>query len=158
MSDEWLAPVEHLVVHVDDPRALTPGIERLRELAAAGVIQVLDLEVVRPVAPSPGSGSAADAPEPGIEALDLGTFGDEVGVDLHALDGTWSGLLDDDDLRAALVGAGPGTLALVVVYEVVALAPMLAAFEGGAVHVASTGSVDDADLAAAVGTQDGGTR
>ena len=150
MNAEWLAPVEHLVVHVDDPRALAPGLERLQELVTSGVVQVLDLEVVRRVA----SGATADAPTSSapthFEAVDLGTFGDQGGVDLHAFDGTWSGLLDEADLRASLEGAGPGTAALVVVYEVVALAPVLDAFKGAAVHVVSLGSVDEQNLVAAL--------
>jgi hypothetical protein len=137
MTGDWLGPLQHLDVRIEAGASPAAGLAQLRTLMDGGVIHVLDLEVVV-------------AENGARRSLDAGAWGDSLGLDLHALDGTWSGLLDDDDLVAALADAGDGSVEIVVLYEITALAPVLEAFEAPGTHVTGTGSVSEDDLLAAL--------
>lgn len=137
MGNDWLGPVEHLDIRVEPGGSPDEGLRRLRALVDGGVLRLLDLEVVL----------GTDGTR---RAVDVGTWGDGLGLDLHSFDGVWSGLLDDDDLATALPDLGDGSVEIVVVYEIVALATVLAAFDGPAVHVTGSGPVAEADLVAAL--------
>lgn len=137
MGNDWLGPVEHLDIRVAPGGSPAEGLHRLRALVDGGVVRLLDLEVV--------VGADGDR-----QAVDVGTWGDGMGLDLHAFDGAWSGLLDDDDLAMALPDLDDGAVEIVVVYEVVAIAALLDAFDGPAVHVTGSGPVAEADLLAAL--------
>ena len=137
MGYDWLGPVEHLDVRVEPGGSPDEGLRRLRALVDGGLVRLLDLEVV----------VGADGAR---HAVDLGTWGEGVGLDLHAFDGAWSGLLDDDDLVAALPDIDDGSVEIVVVYEIVAMAAVLDAFDGPAVRVTGSGPVAEADLLAAL--------
>jgi hypothetical protein len=145
MSEDWLGPVELLVLHVEDPAAVGPGLSRLLDLVQVGAVQVLDLEVVR---------SGADGPE----TLDVAAWGDEAGVDLHAVDGLWSGLLDEQDLREATDGLAQGAVAVAVVYEITVVLPVVAALDVPGVRLVGAGPVVEADLVAALDLADEGKR
>ncbi|HEY0189262.1 MAG TPA: hypothetical protein VGC67_17380 [Cellulomonas sp.] len=146
MSADWLGPVELLVLHVEEPAAVGPGLSRLLDLVHDGAVLVLDLEVVR---------AGADGPE----SLDVGAWGDQAGVDLHAVDGLWSGLLDEQDLREATEGLTPGAVAVVVVYEVTVVLPVVAALDVPGVHLVGAGPVVEADLVTALDLEiEGGRR
>lgn len=135
--DDWLGPVDHLVVHITDPASSTAGFAALRTVVDSGAVRILDLEVLR------RSGS-------GVEALDAGTWGDSIGVDLHALDQTFSGLLDDEDRLTAVDGFPDDGVALVVVYETTVLWPVVQAWSGAGTEVRSEGPVALTDIEGAV--------
>ncbi|HEY0117210.1 MAG TPA: hypothetical protein VGC04_00345 [Cellulomonas sp.] len=141
--NDWLGPVDHLILHVEPGASPAGGLSRLRTLVESGTIALLDLEVVVGAATGPRS-------------LDAGTWGDGAGLDLHAFDGVWSGLLDHDDLVAARDGVGDEVVALVVVYEVTAFRPVLAAWDRPGVTLAGSGPVSEDDLVAALAA-DGST-
>jgi hypothetical protein len=135
MRPDWLGPVESLVLHVADPVAAAPGLGRLLGLERAGLVSVLDVEVL----------GVDDA---GPRSSDVGSWGDRSGADLHAFDGHWSGLLDADDRAAATVGLADGEVALVVLYEVTAMVPVMQAFTASGVALVGAGAVAEDELVA----------
>jgi hypothetical protein len=132
---DHLGPVEYLVL-ILPPTPSSGGFDALLELVDTGQIRVLDLEIVR-------------REDDGALVLATTSWGQELGLDLTALDGATSGLLDDED-RDILVGRlGPGQTALVLVYEVLVLERVVAAFEADGAVVLDEGPVADDDLVAA---------
>lgn len=133
---DHLGPVEYLVLTLP-PTPRSGGFDALLGLVDSGQIRVLDLEIVR-------------REDDGALVLATSSWGQEVGLDLTALDGATSGLLDDED-RDILVGRlGPGQTALVLVYEVLVLERVVAAFAADGAVVLDEGPVADDDLVDAV--------
>jgi hypothetical protein len=140
MSDigDRLGPVEFLVVEFPDGALSGEGFARLVSLVDSGHILVLDLEFV------------AKSMSGDVSLVDAGTLGTVDGVDLSIFDGASSHLIDGDDVVDAGALIAPGSVALVLVYEVLTVLPMIAAWEGAGASLVGAGPVEFNDLDAAL--------
>ncbi|MBS1849172.1 MAG: hypothetical protein JST73_12925 [Actinobacteria bacterium] len=133
MSDsdiDHFGPIDFFVVEFPDGEPVAGGFEALLELVDAGMIRVLDLELVR------RSGST-------VERVEIASF-DEPSV--AVFDGASSGLLDEDDLGQLADEIGDGSLAAVFVYEELAVLSVFDAFEAAGAHVTSEGHLSVVEL------------
>lgn len=136
LTEDWLGPVDFLVAEL--PATGVPqGVRALLGLVDAGTVRVLDLEVVTVTAD-------------GVLGTPLPAWGDEAGLDLHEFDGAFSGLLDEDDLVEATTGLTAGTSALVLVYEVLSVRPLVEALLADGARVLAEGPVGPLELVAAL--------
>ena len=132
-----LGPVDHLVVEFTSGVGSGDGFGALLDLVERGVIYVLDLEFVERTM----DGS--------VRFLDASAVSNPHGVDLSAVAGAASGLLDEDDLRAVGEAIRPGATAAVLVYENLFVEALEAAMgrSGGRVVSRNLVSVDDLQAA-----------
>lgn len=121
--DADLGPINYVVVAFDAAPVPTGGLDRVRELADAGRIVVLDVEFVA---------KSADGTVGTVAAA-------EVGAD--AFSGASSGLIDDEDVALVADALAPGGVGVVVMYEDLTLLPALAAWQAEGATVVSEGPV-----------------
>jgi hypothetical protein len=139
MSSDILAPVAYLAVEFPTGRVTGEGFSLVHELVARGTITVLDLEFVAKDA----NGTVRKVR---LEDVEHGSS-----VDIRQWRGSFSGLLDDDDIAAVAAVMQPGALAGILVYENVWAAPLVKAMDEHGARLVGTGSVDPEDLVAALG-------
>ena len=137
---DHLGPVSFLAVAFPNGQVVGDGFNRLLELVDTGLVLVIDLEFVRRAA----DGSLATVP---VGNLDLG-------VDLSMFAGADSGLLDRDDLELVAGDLGTDEVLAVLVYEDLALEPVLAAWASGGARLLAEGPVAADDLEAALEADD----
>jgi uncharacterized membrane protein len=113
-----VGPIDIVVIAYPAGSPMTgEGATRLLELVDQGIIRVLDAMFVI---------KEEDGTYSGFEARDL----DERNVgDFSVFDGASSGLLGDDDMKAAADALEPGTAAVMIVYENKWAAPFAAAVQ-----------------------------
>lgn len=133
-----LGPTEVLVIEFPRGQVRAEGFATLTDLAARGVIAVLDLEFVRraengEVARVSVADAVAGAP-----------------ADLADLAGAESGLLDDDDLRDLGESIEPGSLAGALLLEHTWILPMADALSSGGARLVTSARVDPAEIVAAL--------
>ncbi len=136
--DDRLGPVEFLVVEFPNGEVGGAGFTHLLSLVDSGQILVLDLEFVS---------KSADGEVAVVEANTLGLAD---GGDLAAFAGASSHLIDGDDVTDAGAMIAPGSIAAVLVYEVLTVLPMIAAWERAGARLAAAGSIEFEDLDAAI--------
>lgn len=131
MTDQTdrLGPVDYLVVALPDTPTRA-GFSALLDVVDAGQIRILDLEVLVRA-------------EDGALVVDTAEWGTRAGIDLAAFAGATSGLLDDEDREILAEQLTAGQSALVVVYEVLVLDPVVAAFTAAGATVLDEGPVGD---------------
>ena len=131
MTDiDEMGPVDYLVVEF--PRDRQPSgsaLPILRDLAAAGIIRVLDLAFIA---------KDEDGNIAGVNISETGLQG-EFDMSLFAEAG--SGLLDQGDLDEAGVAIEPGCLGAVLVYENSWAAPFAKALRDNGAQLVATGRV-----------------
>ena len=136
-----LGPVDFLVVEYPDHHVSAAGLDRVKALADADVIRVLDAELF-------------DADEAGtVVRHDLADTAGAAGAAggepvLRWLADACSDLLDDDDLLVLAGTVAPGASCLVVVFESSWTAALDLDLRAGGARLAATGYVDIDDLAA----------
>jgi len=116
------------------------GFSRLSELVDNGLILVIDLEFVR---------RSADGPVVTVPAGSL-----DLGVDLSAFEGADAGLLEPEDLDLVAEGLAEDSVLAVLVYEDLALAPVLTAWGSGGARLVAEGPVAVDDLEQALADDD----
>jgi hypothetical protein len=127
-----LGPVDHLIVEFPAGAVSAQAFGGLVDLVERGLIVVLDLEfVTRPVDGEP-------------ELVDLLALTSDPA--LTPLAGASSGLLDAEDLTAVAEALAPGSVAAVVIFEHVWMAPMLADLTASGGRVVSENRVPVEDL------------
>lgn len=136
-AGDELGPVDHLVVEFPNGVTDFDGFAVLLDLAERGVIYVLDLEFVE----------RAVGGE--VRVVDLCSLPNPQGVDLSALEGSSTGLLDADDIHAVGRTLQPGGVAAVLVYENLFAEALASALgrSGGRVVSRNSVSVDDLSTA-----------
>jgi hypothetical protein len=134
MESDVLAPVAYLAVEFPSGRVTGEGFTLVHDLVARGVIAVLDLEFV-----------AKDA-DGSVRTVRLDDIEHGADVDITQWQGSFSGLLDQNDVDAVSSVMQPGSLAGIIVYENVWAAPLLAAMDGNGARLIGSGSVDPDDL------------
>ncbi len=127
----FAAPIDFAVFVVADQASAIDGLQALLQLVDRGVIDLLDLEVVK----LDGRGGSSH-----IDLEDSGLAG------LEPFLGADSGLLNDDDVNEIAVELAEDESAIVVIYQDLSLAPVAEAFaaQGGRLHM--VGGIDIADL------------
>lgn len=138
MSTVDVGPIDYLAVEFPDGQLKGDGLRALLDLVDRGIIQILDLRVVR--RETDGSYTAATVADfDGDGALDLAVFS---GID--------SGLLDDDDLREAAELIEPGSAVAVLVYENSWAGPFVSAMRSAGAEVIASGRLPAANVLAAL--------
>ena len=132
-NDAFAGPVDYLVFAFPAEAAISEGLATVLRRVDEGIIEVLDLELIR----------VDDAGAPVRQPLDQ-----LPGLDGFA--GAYSGILDAEDVQRVADALDPGAFAIALVYEDRSLAPAADAWisAGGAELVA--GGVDIIDLANAL--------
>ncbi len=132
-----LGPVDYLVVDFPAGVLAGDGFDSLLDLVASGTIYVLDLEFV------------GRDDHGAVRVVDVAEVAVPEGVDLSAIQGSSSGLLDRDDLASVGEAIQPGGVAAVLVYENVWAEQFAAAMGRSGGRVVSQNRVDVDDLLAA---------
>jgi hypothetical protein len=138
-----LGPVDFAVVEFAGGVISGDGFDQLLRLAESGVIRVLDLEFVTRTA----DGSVA--------RVDTGSVAVAPGVDLAPFVGASSGLVDATDLAALGDSISVGSIAAVLVYEEVALIPVVAAWHSAGGRLALVGHLEPEELDDALDATEG---
>ncbi len=138
-TDEWLGPLDYLVVRISGDGAAQPGFDAVLALVDAGQIQVLDFELVERI---PGGSRLISS---------AAVLGD---LDLSAFEGAYSGLLDADDLVTAAESLQVGQIAAVLVYEVLVMHPVVAAFMNAGVSIVAEGPLTAGEVVGALDATD----
>jgi uncharacterized membrane protein len=129
MSTVDVGPIDYLAVEFPDGQLKGEGLRALLELVDRGIIQILDLRVVK--RETDGSYTAAAVADfDGDGALDLAVFS-----------GIESGLLDDDDLQQAADLVQPGSAVAVLLYENTWAGPFVSAMRSVGAEVISSGRI-----------------
>lgn len=136
--DDRLGPVEFVVIEFPDGKVNGAGFSQLVSLVDDGHLLVLDLEFV------------AKSASGDVTIVDASTFGTVDGVDLSAFDGASSHLIDGEDVADAAAMIAPGSVAAVLVYEVLTVLPMIAAWERAGASLVAAGAIEFDDLDAAL--------
>jgi hypothetical protein len=123
-----IGPIDYLVVEWPPGRQPTgAALPMLVDLVDRGVIRLLDLAFLR-------------RNEDGtVRQVEL----DEIGPDpeLTMFEGASSGMIDDDDLRAAAEAIDPGASAALLIYENAWAAPFATAVRRGGAQLVATGRI-----------------
>lgn len=139
LSDH-LGPVSYVAVEFPKGQVNEDGFSRLIDVVDNGLILVIDLEFVR---------RGADGSLVKVSAGSL-----DIGVDLSAFEGADAGLLDPEDLDLVAQGLAEDSVLAVLVYEDLALAPVLSAWGSGGARLVAEGPVAIEDLEQALGHDD----
>ena len=140
MTDlDLLGPVHFLAVEFPGGGMTGAGFRLLRGLVDRGVVSVLDLEFM--VKDADGT----------ISRVALEDVPQQEPVDVTAWAGLRSGILDAEDLAAVGAAISPGSLAGILVYEVVWAAPIMQEITDSGARLLGGGRVDEGDLLAALG-------
>lgn len=133
MPDEHLGPIDYVVVEFTDANNVRAGFNQLLKLVDQQLIRVLDLEFIHSI------DGVASLIEAGRVSKDFAQF-----------EGASSGLLDRHDLNTVAAELAPGAMAAVLVYEDLAVLPVLNAWENNGARIVSEGPVDLDDLDASL--------
>ena len=133
---EAMGPIDYVVIEWKDRQPSGEAAPILVDLVERGIVRVLDLAFMT---------KDEDGSVGAIDLAELGHASDEMGL----FEGASSGLLGDEDIKAAAEALKPGTTAAVIVYENRWAAPFAAAVRrSGGELVASERIPADAFLAA----------
>lgn len=129
VSDQDVGPIDYLAVEFPDGQLKGEGLQALLDLVDRGIIQILDLRVVK--RELDGSFTAATVADfDGDGTLDLAVFA-----------GIESGLLDDDDLREAAELIEPGSAVAILVYENTWAGPFVSAMRRAGAELVASGRI-----------------
>lgn len=138
-----LGPIDLLVVQIP-PEGLGPdGFGVLLDLAERGVIRILDLEVL------------SKAEDSSVAPVKLAS---DVLPELSALApfiGSFSGLMNEDDIREAGSLIEAGHLGVVVIYENEWVVSLAAVLHGEGARLVASGRIPDDEFEAALGEGSG---
>jgi hypothetical protein len=133
-----LGPIDYLAVEFPTGRMTGSGFRLLRDVVDRGLVLVMDLEFVRKGI----DGTVTRVP---LEAVPQ-----ENPAEVSDWAGSYSGLLDEDDLKEVSAAIAPGSLAGVLVYENLWAAPVLQQISDSGAVLLATGRIDAGDVMAAL--------
>lgn len=142
MTEVDVGPIDYLAVEFPDGRLRGEGLQCLLELVDLGIIQILDLRVVR--RETDGTFTAAS----------IADFDHDGTLDLAVFAGIESGLLADDDLRDAAELISPGSAVAVLVYENTWAGPFVSAMRRAGAEVIASGRIPADNVIAALDALD----
>jgi hypothetical protein len=131
---DWLGPVEFLVVEFAGGKVTSGGFEALSAAVDGNQLVVLDLEFV----------AKSETGELSLVEVD------DLDADLGFLSGASAHLIDGDDIEDAGALIAAGSIAAIIVYEVLSVLPVIAAFEASGATLAAAGGIEFDDLDAAI--------
>jgi hypothetical protein len=134
MSTTDVGPIDYLAVEFPDGQLKGEGLRALLDLVDRGIIQILDLRVVR--RETDGSYTAAA----------IADFDGDGALDLAVFSGIESGLLDDDDLQQAADLIQPGSAVAVLLYENTWAGPFVSAMRRAGAEIISSGRIPATNL------------
>jgi hypothetical protein len=136
MSDEldMMGPVDYLVVEFPDARVTGDALPRLVDLVDQGVVRILDLVFLR---------KEADGSVVAVEVADLDGDG---ALDVRVLEGVASGLVGREDMDEAAAVIGPGSAAMIVLYENLWATPFATALRRAGAELVAGGRIPVAAL------------
>jgi hypothetical protein len=136
MSDEldMMGPVDYLVVEFPDARVTGDALPRLVDLVDQGVVRILDLVFLR---------KEADGSVVAVEVADLDGDG---ALDVRVLEGVASGLVGREDMDEAAAVIGPGSAAMIVLYENLWAIPFATALRRAGAELVAGGRIPVAAL------------
>jgi hypothetical protein len=129
-----LGPIDYLVVEFPGSRMTGEGLPILVDLVDRGIIRILDLEFVK---------KELDGTVRGVTIAD---FDHDGTLDVAVFEGSFSGLLDKDDVDEAGALLQPGDSAGIVIYENHWAAPFAAALRRGGGQVVASGRIPLANI------------
>jgi hypothetical protein len=140
MDNDTSGPVDYLVEEFPDGQLAAGGFTLLLDLVDRGAVRILDLEVV-----------SKDA-DGRVRSVDLASLDQAV---LAPFVGASAGLLDAADLGVLAEQMSAGSLAVVIVYEDLAMVPVLDAWAASGARPLAAGQLTEADIVAALDGTDG---
>jgi hypothetical protein len=143
--DTISGPIDYLVLSFPGARLTGQGLAAIIDLVDRGLVQVLDLRVVK---------READGSWSGVDIADLTVDG----FDATVFAGVSSGLLDDDDLHAAAQLVAPGDGAGLLVYENTWARPFVRAMVDQGAELVAGGRIPAPDVIAALERLDAASR
>jgi uncharacterized membrane protein len=129
MSTVDVGPIDYLAVEFPDGQLKGEGLRALLDLVDRGIIQILDLRVVK------------REPDGSYTAAAVADFDGDGALDLAVFSGIESGLLDDDDMREAAELIEPGSAVAVLLYENTWAGPFVSAMRRAGAEVISSGRI-----------------
>ena len=124
-----MGPIDYLVIEFPHGRLSGEGLPLLVDLAARGIVRILDLSFIRKL------------PNGSVLQIELtGLSGDDV-TQLAVFNGASSGLLDQEDIDAAARVIEPGSIAGLMVYENLWAAPLATALRRGGAQLVAGGRI-----------------
>ena len=141
-GDDELGPVDFLAIEFPDGRLTASGFEGLLSMVDQGIVEILDMEFIA---------KAADGTS---KKVDVWEFAVPDGVDLTAWAGASSGLLDDSDVEEISASMGPGSVAVVVIYENRWVLGLVDAWRRDGARMIANGGIPAVDLVAALDVTD----
>lgn len=134
MGSDLLAPLAYLAVEFPGGRITGEGFSLVHDLAARGIITVLDLEFIA---------KSADGTVSKVRLEDVQHASD---VDITRWRGAYTGLLDQDDVDTVAAAIEPGSLVGILVYENAWAAPLMAAIDANGARLVGAGGIDSDEL------------
>jgi hypothetical protein len=138
MTELDVGPIDYIALEFPQAKVTGEGMEILLGLVDRGIIRILDMRVVL---------RDADGTYKGIAVADLNADG---ALDLAIFQGIESGLLDDDDVRAAAELIEPGNAVGLLVYENTWAGPFVTAMRKVGAEVVASGRIPADDVIAAL--------
>ncbi len=136
MSDFDVGPIDYLALEFPTGKLRGQGLAMLVDLVDRGIIRILDFRFAT---------RAADGSYAAIAITDLDGDGT---LDLAVFEGVESGLLDDDDLSAAVALIEPGNAVGLLVYENTWAGPFVSAMRGVGASLIASGRIPAEAVAA----------
>ena len=136
MPDIGVGPIDYLALSFPGARFTGDGLEALLDLVDRGIVQILDLRVVK---------RELDGTVTAIALTDLDGDGT---LDVAAFDGVESGLLDESDLGQVATLIEPGDAVGLLVYENTWARRFVSAMGAAGAEVIASARVPAADIAA----------
>jgi hypothetical protein len=138
MTELDVGPIDYIALEFPQAKVTGEGMEILLDLVDRGIIRILDMRVVL---------RDPDGTYKGIAVADLNADG---ALDLAIFQGIESGLLDDDDVRAAAELIEPGNAVGLLVYENTWAGPFVSAMRKVGAEVVASGRIPADDVIAAL--------
>jgi hypothetical protein len=138
MTELDLGPIDYIALEFPQAKVTGEGLGILLELVDRGIIQILDMRVV------------FREPDGTFSAVALSDLDGDGTLDLAVFEGIESGLLDDDDVRAAAELIEPGNAVGLLVYENTWAGPFVTAMRKVGAEVVASGRIPADDVIAAL--------
>ena len=138
MTELDLGPIDYIALEFPQAKVTGEGLGILLELVDRGIIRILDMRVV------------FREPDGTFSAVALSDLDGDGTLDLAVFEGIESGLLDDDDVRAAAELIEPGNAVGLLVYENTWAGPFVTAMRKVGAEVVASGRIPADDVIAAL--------
>ncbi|MCX5056365.1 MULTISPECIES: DUF6325 family protein [unclassified Streptomyces] len=133
-----LGPIDYLVVEYPGKSPTGEALPYLVDLVDRGLIRILDMAFVR------------KAPDGSVAAVEMADLARDGNTNLAVFEGATSGLLGEADIEEAGRAIGPGSTAVIAMYENRWAAPFAQALRRGGARLVAAGRIPVQDVIAAL--------